>query len=316
MGFFRTKKIQSLLIFIIVLVAFFWVFQNFFINNLFFNKSPSGEEVVESQNTEIPYLEKIDNFIIKEYSNDQILLHTIEADVYKSFTDSPAQLETVKVTTFDEFQKEKVTLKSNRAVTFKSGSIHFIGEVEVRTISGIMHEFESELLIFKDGQINSNREILYLGENENITAEGMDMNLDKDIMNLIGDVQILNYNGATIETEDLVVIQEDGEKKLISKKPTVYRSNQNVVMADKGVNIDTLSNITELFGNVEVLDDFGNSIKSYDLIIDQSNGGEIFMTNSSTHLQSSAVDIKSKKMHYDAISKKLKLMDDVVAVYE
>ncbi len=42
-------------------------------------------DVVETQDKDTPYLEKIDNFIIKEYSNDQVLLHTIEADVYKSF---------------------------------------------------------------------------------------------------------------------------------------------------------------------------------------------------------------------------------------
>jgi hypothetical protein len=52
------------------------------------------------------------------------------------------------------------------------------------------------------------------------------------------------------------------------------------------------------------------------LIIDQSNGGEIFMSDSPSRFKSSTVDIKSKKMHYDAISKKLKLMDEVVAVYE
>ncbi len=285
--------------------------------NIFVFSQPSpNEEVVESQNTDIPYLEKIDNFIIKEYSNNQVLLHTIEADVYKSFKNAPVQLETVKVTTFDELQNKNLTLKSDRAVIFKSGAIHFIDQVEIKTMSGISHEIDTELLIVKDGQINSNRRIVYLGETAKIIAEGMDMDLDRDIMNLNGEVQILQDTGATIDTKDLLINQEGGVKKYVSKKPTVYRSNQNIVNADKGIDVDMNSKLTKLLGNVDILDGSGGSLKSYDLIIDQSNGGEIFMSDSLSRFKSSTVDIKSKKMHYDAISKKLKLMDEVVAVYE
>ena len=68
--------------------------------------------------------------------------------------------------------------------------------------------------------------------------------------------------------------------------------------------------------NVDVLDEYGSSIKSYDLIIDQSNGSEIFKSDSPSHFQSSIVDIKAKKMHYDAMLKKLKLSDEVIAIYE
>jgi LPS export ABC transporter protein LptC len=316
MGLFRSKKIQSLLIFIIAVVAILWIFQKNLMNIFVFSPSSPNEEVVESQNTDIPYLEKIDNFIIKEYSNNQVLLHTIEADVYKSFKNAPVQLETVKVTTFDELQNKNLTLKSDRAVIFKSGAIHFIDQVEIKTMSGISHEIDTELLIVKDGQINSNRRIVYLGETAKIIAEGMDMDLDRDIMNLNGEVQILQDTGATIDTKDLLINQEGGVKKYVSKEPTVYRSNQNIVNADKGIDVDMNSKLTKLLGNVDILDGSGSSLKSYDLIIDQSNGGEIFMSDSPSRFKSSTVDIKSKKMHYDAISKKLKLTDEVVAVYE
>ncbi|WP_435188707.1 LPS export ABC transporter periplasmic protein LptC [Pseudothioglobus sp. nBUS_23] len=316
MGLFRSKKIQSLLIFIIAVVAILWIFQKNLMNIFVFSQPPPNEEVVESQNTDIPYLEKIDNFIIKEYSNNQVLLHTIEADVYKSFKNAPVQLETVKVTTFDELQNKNLTLKSDRAVIFKSGAIHFIDQVEIKTMSGISHEIDTELLIVKDGQINSNRRIVYLGETAKIIAEGMDMDLDRDIMNLNGEVQILQDTGAIIDTKDLLINQEGGVKKYVSKEPTVYRSNQNIVNADKGIDVDMNSKLTKLLGNVDILDGSGSSLKSYDLIIDQSNGGEIFMSDSPSRFKSSTVDIKSKKMHYDAISKKLKLMDEVVAVYE
>ena len=145
MGLFQTKKIQLLIIFIIVLVAILWIFQGNYFNVSFFNKSINETETTEDQNQERAYLEKIDNFIIKEYSNDQVLLHTIEANVYKSFKNSPVQLETVKVTTFDEFQKETATINSNRAVIFESSTIHFIGAVEIKTLSGISHELDTEL---------------------------------------------------------------------------------------------------------------------------------------------------------------------------
>ena len=316
MGLFRSKKIQSLLIFIIAVVAILWIFQKNLMNIFVFSQPSPNEEVVESQNTDIPYLEKIDNFIIKEYSNNQVLLHTIEADVYKSFKNAPVQLETVKVTTFDELQNKNLTLKSDRAVIFKSGAIHFIDQVEIKTMSGISHEIDTELLIVKDGQINSNRRIVYLGETAKIIAEGMDMDLDRDIMNLNGEVQILQDTGATIDTKDLLINQEGGVKKYVSKEPTVYRSNQNIVNADKGIDVDMNSKLTKLLGNVDIFVGSGSSLKSYDLIIDQSNGGEIFMSDSPSRFKSSTVDIKSKKMHYDAISKKLKLMDEVVAVYE
>jgi len=316
MGLFQTKKIQSLIIFIIVLVAILWIFQDNYLNIPFINQSTNETEITEDQNQERSYLEKIDNFIIKEYSNDQVLLHIIEADVYKSFKNSPVQLETVKATTFDEFQNETVTLNSNRAVMFKSGTIHFIGEVEIKTVSGVLHEIDAELLVVKDGQISSNRKIVYLGESAKINSQSMEMNIDKDIMNLNGDVEILQDNGAIVDTMDLFISHADGAKKYMSEKATVYRSNQNIVNSDKGIDIDMNSKLTRLIGSTEILIGSGSSLKSNDMIIDQSNGGEIFMSNSPSHFQSNTVDIKAKKMHYDAISKKLKLTDEVVATYE
>ena len=76
------------------------------------------------------------------------------------------------------------------------------------------------------------------------------------------------------------------------------------------------SKLTKLLGNVDILDGSGGSLKSYDLIIDQSNGEEIFMSNSPSQFKSNTVDIKAKEMHYDAILKKLKLMNGVRATYE
>ena len=316
MAIFQTKKIQSFIVFIIVLAAILWIFQDNILNISVFKKTTEVSELSEEQIKDTPYLEKIDNFIIKEYSSDQVLLHTIEADVYKSFKDSPVQLEIVTVTTFDEKQNETLTLTSDRAVIFKSGSIHFIGEVEIKTLSGISHEIDTELLVVKGDQIKSNRDVFYLGENAKIKAQGLDMNTKSDLVNLNGDVEILQDSGATLTTKNLLISHGSGEKRYESKEKTVYKSNENIVNADRGVDINMKTEQTKLLGDVTVVNGFGSSLTSYDLIIDQSNDGEIFKSNSPTRFQSNTVDIKAKKMHYDAIAKKLKLMDEVKATYE
>lgn len=316
MAIFQTKKIQSFIVFIIVLAAILWIFQDNILNISVFKKTTEVSELSEEQIKDTPYLEKIDNFIIKEYSSDQVLLHTIEADVYKSFKDSPVQLEIVTVTTFDEKQNETLTLTSDRAVIFKSGSIHFIGEVEIKTLSGISHEIDTELLVVEGDQIKSNRDVFYLGESAKIKAQGLDMNTKSDLVNLNGDVEILQDSGATLTTKNLLISHGSGEKRYESKEKTVYKSNENIVNADRGVDINMKTEQTKLLGDVTVVNGFGSSLTSYDLIIDQSNDGEIFKSNSPTRFQSNTVDIKAKKMHYDAITKKLKLTDEVVAVYE
>tara|TARA_B110000444_G_scaffold44700_1_gene40593 strand:+ start:366 stop:1316 length:951 start_codon:yes stop_codon:yes gene_type:complete len=316
MAIFQTKKIQSFIVFIIVLAAILWIFQDNILSISVFKKTTEVSELSEEQIKDTPYLEKIDNFIIKEYSSDQVLLHTIEADVYKSFKDSPVQLEIVTVTTFDEKQNETLTLTSDRAVIFKSGSIHFIGEVEIKTLSGISHEIDTELLVVKGDQIKSNRDVFYLGENAKIKAQGLDMNTKSDLVNLNGDVEILQDSGATLTTKNLLISHGSGEKKYESNEKTIYKSNENIVNADRGVDINMKTEQTKLLGDVTVVNGFGSSLTSYDLIIDQSNDGEIFKSNSPTRFQSNTVDIKAKKMHYDAIAKKLKLTDEVKATYE
>ena len=316
MAIFQTKKIQSFIVIIIVFAAILWIFKDNILSISVFKKTTEVSELSEEQIKDTPYLEKIDNFIIKEYSSDQVLLHTIEADVYKSFKDSPVQLEIVTVTTFDEKQNESLTLTSNRAVIFKSGSIHFIGEVEIKTLSGISHEIDTELLVVKGDQIKSNRDVFYLGENAKIKAQGLDMNTKSDLVNLNGDVEILQDSGATLTTKNLLISHGSGEKRYESNEKTIYKSNENIVNADRGVDINMKTEQTKLLGDVTVVNGFGSSLTSYDLIIDQSNDGEIFKSNSPTRFQSNTVDIKAKKMHYDAITKKLKLTDEVKATYE
>ena len=318
MAVFQTKKIQSFIAFIIVLVAILWLFQD---NILKISILQNKTEQLDSSNQEFKeasYLEKIDNFIIKEYSKDQILLHTVEAETYFSYKDSPVQLLKVKVKTFDETQQEGLVMTSNRAEMLKSGEMFFNGEVNIQTKSGVLHEIDTESLIVltNSGQIKSNREITYLAENAKINAQGMDMSIDSDTMFLNGKVKIKQDSGSIINTTNLFISHAEGEKKYQSKEKSVYLSKYNTVNSENGIDADMNKNLIKLLGKVEILGLSGSKMESYDLLIDQSNGGEVYKSNDSVHYQSSATNIKAKKLNYDAVTKKLELMDEVLAVYE
>jgi len=318
MALFQTKKIQTFIVFIIVLVGILWIFQDNFLKLLALQKVTeqlvsTAEEVKESA-----YLEKIDNFILKEYSNQQILLHTIQADTYYSYKNSPVQIFEVEIKTFNEDQEEVLLLTSNRAKILKSGEIFFNGEVKIQTKTGVSHKLDTESLIVlnDNSQIKSSKEVIYLGENSRVIAEGMEMNIDSDIMHLNGNVRIFEDSGATIDTKNLYISHNAGEKIYKSKEPTVYHSTDTIVNSENGVDIDMNSQLINLLGKVEILSDSGAVLKSSNVLIDRSNDGEVLKSNSPSHFKSNTVDIKAKKMHYDAVTKKLELMNRVVAVYE
>jgi len=215
MAVFQTKKIQSFIAFIIVLVAILWLFQDNILKISILQNKTEQLDSSDQEFKEASYLAKIDNFIIKEYSKDQILLHTVEAETYLSYKDSPVQLLKVKVKTFDETQQEGLVMTSNRAEMLKSGEMFFNGEVNIQTKSGVAHEIDTESLIVltNSGQIKSNREITYLAENAKINAQGMDMSIDSDTMFLNGKVKIKQDSGSIINTTNLFISHAEGEKK-------------------------------------------------------------------------------------------------------
>ena len=137
MALFQTKKIQSFIVFIIVLAAILWVFQDNFLKLLVFQKVSEQSILTSEKPEETAYLEKIDNFILKEYSNEQILLHTIQADTYYSYKNSPVQILDVEVKTFNDNQEEGLVLRSNSAEILKSGEMFFNGEVKIQTKTGV-----------------------------------------------------------------------------------------------------------------------------------------------------------------------------------
>ena len=318
MALFQTKKIQSFIVFIIVLAAILWVFQDNFLKLLVFQKVSDQSILSAEEPEETAYLEKIDNFILKEYSNEQILLHTIQADTYYSYKNSPVQILNVEVKTFNDNQEEGLVLRSNRAEILKSGEMFFNGEVKIETKTGVSHELDTESLIVlsDNGQIKSNKEVTYLGETVRIISEGMEMNIDSDTMYLSGNVKIFEDSGMTVDTKNLNISHNAGEKIYKSKEKTVYRSKDTIANSENGIDMDMNIKLINLLGKVEVVSASGGVLKSSNVVIDQSNDGEVLKSNSLSHFKSNTVDIKAKKMHYDAVSKKLELMNRVVAVYE
>ena len=318
MALFKSKKIQSLIIAIIVLVVGIWLFQNNYLKLSVFQKKIDQSASTNLMDKETAYLEKIDNFVIKEYSEKQVLLHTIKADTYYSYKNSPIQLLNVEVKTFNESGQEGIVLTSNRAEMLKSGEMFFNGEVNIKTKSGISHELDTESLIVltNTGKIKSNKKITYLGENSKINAQEMEMDIDSNTMFLKGGVQILQASDVKIDTTNLFISHSNGQKKYNSKSKTSYQSTGNRVNSEKGFDMDANQNLMNLLGQVEILNVSGSKINTSNLIIDHSNGDEFFKSNEPSHFQSSNIDIKSKQMHYDATSKKLELTGKVFAIYE
>ena len=318
MALFKSKKIQSLIIAIIVLVVGIWLFQNNYLKLSVFQKKIDQSASTNPMDKETAYLEKIDNFVIKEYSEKQVLLHTIKADTYYSYKNSPIQLLNVEVKTFNESGQEGIVLTSNRAEMLKSGEMFFNGEVNIKTKSGISHELDTESLIVltNTGKIKSNKKITYLGENSKINAQEMEMDIDSNTMFLKGGVQILQASDVKIDTTNLFISHSNGQKKYNSKSKTSYQSTGNRVNSEKGFDMDANQNLMNLLGQVEILNASGSKINTSNLIIDRSNGDEFFKSNEPSHFQSSNIDIKSKQMHYDATSKKLELTGKVFAIYE
>ena len=318
MAIFQTKKIQSFIIFIIVLAAILWMFQDNILRMSFFEKTSDNIELNQFKSGDSSYLEKIDNFNVKEYSDNQKILHIMTADTYFSYRDSPVQLVNIKVTTFNENQKEGLTLNANLAQINKQGEIFFNGDVLIKTKNNAIHEINSESLMYisDDGVIKSNQDVVYTGEASTINSQGMLMNINSDKLLLNGVVNISHKSGSLLESSNLSINHFNDEKVYQSKERTIYRSTENEITADAGFIMNMNNNLTNLLGNVKFIGAAGTTMYSSNLIVDQSNDSEVFKTNDPTKYNSPESNIRSNKMYYDTSVNKIKLTGNVVAIYE
>ena len=318
MAIFQTKKILSFIIFIIVLAAIVWMFQDNILRMSFFEKTSDNIELNQFKSGDSSYLEKIDNFNVKEYSDNQKILHIMTADTYFSYRNSPVQLVNIKVTTFNENQKEGLTLNANLAQINKQGEIFFNGDVLIKTKNNAIHEINSESLMYisDDGVIKSNQDVVYTGEASTINSQGMLMNINSDKLLLNGVVNISHKSGSLLESSNLSINHSNDEKVYQSKERTIYRSTENEITADAGFIMNMNNNLTNLLGNVKFIGATGTTMYSSNLIVAQSNDSEVFKTNDPTKYNSPESNIRSNKMYYDTSVNKIKLTGNVVAIYE
>ena len=298
------------------MVIALWLFRDNIVAIYPFQKDNKQLEIIKDEDI-TSYLEKIDGFSLKEYSNEDLLLHYIKAETYYSFKDSPVLLLNLKVTQYNETGQENHILKSNRANILDSGEILFSGEVNILS-RGVYHEIETESLVVdsKTKQISSDKDVIYSGENAKIFAQGMWINNAAETMLLEGDIRIEQESGPIINTKDLNINLADGEKRYQTKEKSTYLSKDNTIHSEQGMDLDMKANLTRLLGKVEILQKSGTKILSHDLVVDQSHDGEVYRSNKPTNYQSETLNIKSQGMYYNAVSQKIELMGGVVGRYE
>lgn len=303
---------------IIVLAGWILLFQLNLSYSLLFKEDPTQKTSLAADKIDIAYLEKIENFEAKEYSQGKRLIHTLNAKTYYSYISSPIQLEEVELKTYDSNEQEGFLLNSNHAKILESGEIIFDGQVFIRTKNNAFHELKTESLTYypDKGIIETFSDILYVGENAKIYSQGMTMQIDLDNLSLNGVVKIIHDSDSRIDSSNLNVSYSNGKKIYQSNEETVYHSNNNRISADSGLNIDMNENLTKLYGNVVMQQDSGAQILTSNLIINQSNGVEIYKTYEPTQYISVQSNIESNQMTYNAIEKKIDLSGDVIAVYE
>ena len=224
----------------------------------------------------------------------------------------------VEVKTFDKKQQEGVTLNANLAEINKDGEIFFNGKVLIETINDAIHEVSTESLMYlsNDGQLLSNNDVVYTGESSIINSQGMSMNVNSDKLLLSGDVHIEYESGSLLDSSNLLINHTNDEKVYQSSEMTIYQSTDNEITADSGFIMNMNNNLTSLLGNVKIIGKKGTSLYSSNLIVDQSNGSEVYKTNEPTRYNSPESSISSNKMYYDTGSEKIKLIGNVVAIYE
>ena len=318
MGLFQTKKFKLLIVVIIALAAIVWLFQDNLLQTSFFRKPTLQKENIDVTNKGRAYIEKIDNFSINEYSDNEKIIYIISADQYYSYKNSPIELFKVRIRTFDDVQKEAAILTSNKAQILETSEIIFNGNVNIETLNNMLHELQSESITYKvnQGEISSNDNVIYQGISSIINSNGMLMSINDDKLLLIDSVNIKEESGAEIETSNLTINQSNGLKLYQSNEKTIYRSLDNKITTKSGVIIDMEKNLTNLLGKVEILKSSGTKIFTSDLIIDKSNSKEIYRTKQLSNYVSIKSNIKANQMYYDVLSEKIDLSGGVVAIYE
>ncbi len=315
---FQLRHNLLITVFIIVIAGIMWLLMellsySFDVVTVDNDKPLSDNEAVSK---EVSYVERIDQFALQEFDDQQRLSHYIEAKQYFNFENSPALLIDPVVTTYDEKGKQDYVLSSDRAHYLETGDIRFSGKVDVHS-SGITHKMNTQELLVgtKTDDLISNKKVTYLGQNNKMVSQGMRMKTKADKMKLTGDTKIFQDSGQKILTKDLYVDQSNEQQHYYSDHDTTYLSEENKIYA-AGIDMDAQKEVLKLLGNAKILQNSGSTINTKDLIVDQQDGAEIYKTKEKIHYQSGVADIHAVGMNYDALKQKIKLTGGVVGRYE
>jgi LPS export ABC transporter protein LptC len=154
----------------------------------------------------------------------------------------------------------------------------------------------------------------YLTDANKISSEGMDLDMKKNILNLYGTSTLENPD-VTINTKNLVVDQSNDQERYYSKYDTSYITENNTVHSE-AIDLNMKTKVSYLSGNVTILQSSGNKVETIDLVVDQSDGKEVYKTNSKIHYKSNSADINATGMYYDAVNQLMNLTGGVVGRYE
>ncbi|TEU24938.1 MAG: LPS export ABC transporter periplasmic protein LptC [Gammaproteobacteria bacterium] len=316
---FQLRHNLLITVFIIVIIGVAWLLMQglSYSFNALQGKEPAPLTENEIVSQEVSYIEKIDNFALQEFDENQQLSHFVKAKQFFNFKDTPALLLDPEVTTYNEKGEADYILTSDRANYLDSGEIKFKGKVDVHSNTGITHKMNTQELLVstKTDDLVSNKEVTYLGERAKIIAQGMHMKAKEDKMKLIGNISINQDTGQKILTEDLYIDQSNGQKHYYSKNTTTYLAPDNKIYAS-GIDMDMHKEIVQLLGKVKILQNSGSKINTKDLTVDQSKGNEVYRTKERIRYQSEVADIHATGMRYDAKDQKIKLTGGVVGRYE
>lgn len=122
-----------------------------------------------------------------------------------------------------------------------------------------IHQNSGQKILTKDLHVDqsdqqkhyhSNNDTTYLSKENKIYAKGIDMDMNKEVMQLLGKVEILQDSGSKINTKDLTVDQQDGIEVYRTNERIHYQSGAANIHA-KGLHYDAIQQKIKLSGGVE-----------------------------------------------------------------
>ena len=133
-------------------------------------------------------------------------------------------------------KKDKVKLVGDVKINQDSGQIMLTKDLYIDQAGGQKHYY-------------SDNATTYLSTDNKIEAQGVDMDMQKNITQLLGKVKILQNSGSTIDTQDLIVDQSNSTEVYRTDGKIHYQSAVANIHA-VGMNYDALKQKIKLTGGV------------------------------------------------------------------